>query len=327
MEFDWKITGHDRQVAYLQKQIESGKINHAYVFLGGAGLGKLNITLRFVQSLYCEHTQAVPCNKCSSCKQINKHTFPDFYYIEPLEKKNDISVKQIRNLRSSFSKRAFYKGWQVAVINKAHLLNIQAANALLKTLEEPGKKQIIILIVEDMAKLPSTIISRCQVLKFIPLSKDKIKDYLKQTKLDEDKIDLVSRLSAGYPEKAGLYASKTSKLTEYNDILKWSVQLFSCKNIAEKISILDKKINKISKDNKKIKILTQHWIGLWRDVFMVKNNQHDLIINSGYKSEIEKIAANTQLTEIKKYLNGLSKFDQLDKNINYKLWIENIIIN
>lgn len=153
---------HLTQYAYLQKQIISGTISHAYLFVGPQNTGKLATAEKFAADLFCE------CGKCEICRQIRKKIFPEILFVAPA--KEQILIEQVREIRRFLTKQTIGGSWRVVIVSKAHLLTKQAANALLKTLEEPGKKQVIMLTADRLNNLPETVVSRCQIIKFLPMA-------------------------------------------------------------------------------------------------------------------------------------------------------------
>lgn len=154
---------------YLQKQLNSGKISHAYLFIGPENTNKSAEAEEFISSLCCiAKKDGKPCNKCAVCRQIKKKKYHEILYIAPL--KEQILIGQIREIKLFLAKKSYEAGWRIILIEKAHSLTKQAANSLLKILEEPGKRQMLILLAEKTNTLPLTVISRCQIVKFLPNS-------------------------------------------------------------------------------------------------------------------------------------------------------------
>lgn len=151
----------------LQSAFLQDKLTHAYLLSGIMGVGKTAFSQRFAQFLLCEKkTGSESCGGCRSCQWIQAGTHPDFILIEPTEKKHTIKIDQIRELSDKLSRTAQQGGYQVVIISPADTMLIQAANALLKTLEEPTGKVILFLIDNQKSALPATIISRCQKIFF-----------------------------------------------------------------------------------------------------------------------------------------------------------------
>ena len=144
--FSWPILGHQSIVNYLQTSIINQKINHAYIFYGPEHIGKSLVADYFVNSLQCEEfnnkNKKIPCQKCNACQQIEKGIHPDIYKVNKESDKKNISIEQVRNLQHKLSMRSFLTSYKVAIIDQAESISLEAANSLLKTIEEPTSKTI-----------------------------------------------------------------------------------------------------------------------------------------------------------------------------------------
>ncbi len=166
------VIGHNQTIAALQQAVASNRVAHAYLFHGEAAIGKRLTALRFVQALNCECMQPDQpidaCGACRSCRQIEARTHPDFFVIEPDRElaAPQIKIEQVREIEQQVMYRPLIGARKVCLIDDADRMTIGAANALLKTLEEPPGHSLFLLISSRPAALPSTIRSRCQSLRF-----------------------------------------------------------------------------------------------------------------------------------------------------------------
>ena len=166
------ITGHAQPISLLQATVCNGRLAHAYLFYGEARIGKLMTAVRLAQALNCEQpsqTEAQDsCGRCRSCLQIAARTHPDYFVIEPDPKAAtpQIKIEQVREIEQQFVYRPLIGERKICLIDDADRLTIGAANALLKTLEEPPGDSLFILVTSRLQALPITIRSRCQALRF-----------------------------------------------------------------------------------------------------------------------------------------------------------------
>src|SRR3990167_4849307 len=144
----------------LQKYKAQQRLPHALLFVG-EGIGKKELSLALAQQLLCQ-TQNT-CGTCHACHLFVSGTHPDFFLITPQEH-GQIKIEQIRQLSEALQQTAQQGGYRVVVVEQAHAMNVAAANALLKTLEEPGNNTIIMLLTERVAFLAATLRSRCQII-------------------------------------------------------------------------------------------------------------------------------------------------------------------
>jgi DNA polymerase III subunit delta' len=166
------IIGHERQIAALRATIAHGRLAHAYLFHGESSIGKRLTAVRLAQALNCESASdghdLDACGSCRSCQQIHAQTFPDFFIVEPDPEQStpQIKIEQIREIEQQVMYRPLIGVRKICLIDDADRMTIGAANALLKTLEEPPDHSLFLLISSRPAALPATIRSRCQALRF-----------------------------------------------------------------------------------------------------------------------------------------------------------------
>ncbi|KKK56294.1 hypothetical protein LCGC14_3065970, partial [marine sediment metagenome] len=176
-----------------QSVIDKGRLAHAYLFYGPRGVGKSKTAHAFASTLNC----AQACGTCISCRGVQARTHPDFIYIEP-QGAQGILLDQIKTLIKRVKLKAHAGNYRVIIIDEAHKLLPEAANALLKTLEEPPERVVFILVAHDMSRVLSTISSRCQRVRFGALGNEVARDILiKDHKVSKDKAELAVALSGG----------------------------------------------------------------------------------------------------------------------------------
>ncbi len=198
------VIGHESPKALLKAAIRHDRVAHAYLFYGEHGIGKRLLALCFAQALNCD-TAVAPddpdaCGTCRSCRQIEAGTHPDFTLIEPDAEQAtpQIKIEQIREIDSQSVYRPLIGRWKVCVIDQADRLTIGAANALLKTLEEPPPHCLFLLVTSRPSALPATIRSRCQALRFIPPSRAQVEAALIEKRgLSPAEARFVAMLSEG----------------------------------------------------------------------------------------------------------------------------------
>ncbi len=164
LPFD-KILGQERPLGILSKALEKGRISHAYLFVGPEGVGRETTALSFFWRLACE--RGLACGECKSCLKFLRGTHPDFHVLEPSGK--SIKIEQIRALEAKLHLHPLEGKHRLILFPSAETLTREAANALLKSLEEPPLNTIFILIAQTPEALLPTIVSRCQLLRFNPL--------------------------------------------------------------------------------------------------------------------------------------------------------------
>ncbi|MEO5346988.1 MAG: DNA polymerase III subunit delta' [Magnetococcus sp. YQC-9] len=165
------IAGHREIVARLRQALALGRPGHAWLFHGPEGIGKRAVAMAWIQSLFCaqpvrDGTGVAGCGVCLSCRKCVEGNHPDLRILTVEEKKSRISVEQVRDLTRFMAFTPMESAWKAAIIDDAAWMNDAAANALLKTLEEPPPGSLLILITERPGALLPTIRSRCLKERF-----------------------------------------------------------------------------------------------------------------------------------------------------------------
>ncbi|HEY5808618.1 MAG TPA: DNA polymerase III subunit delta' [Povalibacter sp.] len=159
-----QLPWHESAVRHLQSAWVAQRFPHALLLHGADGLGKRELTAWVAAAVLCENsvTSLQVCGKCASCGLIAAATHPDLWWVSPLEDKQQISVDQIRAATARLTHTSYRQGYKVAVVEPAHQMTVNAANSLLKTLEEPTPRSLLILITARPSALLPTVRSRCQ---------------------------------------------------------------------------------------------------------------------------------------------------------------------
>lgn len=221
MSFD-NIIGQYRAKHILSRSLERERISHAYLFSGPEGVGKEALAIEFAKAIFCKSENYRPCDTCSSCRRVGSFKHPDFVYIFPSFGKNieqeqeilasvttnpyarlkpwatpSISIEQIRELRHMSTLKPL-EGKRVVIIAEAEQMTVQAANALLKILEEPPPTMFLILTASKVNALLPTILSRCQEIRFAPLPDNQIEwALIEKNTISPENAKMLARMCQG----------------------------------------------------------------------------------------------------------------------------------
>ncbi|MFW2373257.1 MAG: DNA polymerase III subunit delta' [Gammaproteobacteria bacterium] len=184
----------------LQGQIEAQRLPHALLLTGQQGLGKRQFAEQLAASLLCKQLDDNnhACGSCSACHLLAADTHPDMQRLQPEEPGKVIKVDDVRALCQTLSMTSQYGGYKVSVIDPAEQMNVNAANSLLKTLEEPAAQTLLILVSSSPDRLPVTVRSRCQSIHFQQPSIEQAQQWLGEQGVDGD-IALLLKLAHGSP--------------------------------------------------------------------------------------------------------------------------------
>ncbi|MFC1674509.1 DNA polymerase III subunit delta' [Candidatus Omnitrophota bacterium] len=308
------IKGHARTIERLKGYRKSGTLAGAYLFSGPEGVGKALAARAFAKSVNCLEAGVDSCDRCISCKRIDNAQHPDVYFIEPSEK-GIIKIEYIRELKKRIALKPYEAKFKVFIINEAQRMNAEAQNALLKVLEEPPAHSLIILVSSKPALLFGTIISRCQVVKFSPLTRDCLKSVLQRDyRLDSVLAHFLAYSCEGRIGSA-LNLKDRDALGEKNAV----IDAFDLPRRPpfDTLSIADR-----SQARRHLNTLS-----LWfRDIYLAKSGiEHSQIINIDRKAELLKLPDRYSWDELDEILNSISdSILYLEQNINLKLLLSNL---
>jgi DNA polymerase-3 subunit delta' len=302
------IKGQDQAIKFLQTAMRNGKLSHAYIFAGPSGCGQSLLARNFAKALNCgANIDSAPCDNCISCNKIDKDIHPDIKWIKKDERSRQIKIEEIRGLESQIILKPYEGKYKVFILVEAELMNIEAANSFLKTLEEPPQNSILILIVERPKDLLPTIASRCQVIRLRPLEADTLKTILVNDHgISEKKAEFLSRVSEGRLDRAISYD---------RDILEWknsALEELSDDECAEDYTAADR-----DELSKKLNIL----VSWYRDLLVFKATQNEgLLINIDRVDDIKEEAIFYDMDRLMRIFEGaVSAKENIESNVNPKL--------
>ncbi|MDA8125983.1 MAG: DNA polymerase III subunit delta' [Deltaproteobacteria bacterium] len=213
-----EIYGHEKPIGILKSALANERIAHAYLFYGMEGIGKRTTAIRFAGALNCRETNP-PCGVCLSCRKVVRKRHPDIITITA--EGQFIKIGAVKALQEQMKFRPGEGGRRVFLIEAADRMNAAAANALLKTLEEPAAGNILLLTTSRPHALPMTILSRCQHLRFAPLPQEEVARYLVEKEaIPAEKAAILAASSGGSIGKA-LEMNQEDTLAQRNGILEY----------------------------------------------------------------------------------------------------------
>src|SRR6266536_2629989 len=191
MNDNWNLVGHEWAVDMLKKHISNGTTRHAYLFAGPPGIGRRTLALRFAQALNCQTPvgEGIPCGECRDCKQLAA--------MQADSEGGTLKVDQIREARRMLVLKPYLAKYRVELFLRFQEANDNAANALLKTLEEAPSYAVLILTADNPEQLLPTIVSRCEVLRLRPLKVEEVQKALEDKGFETNQSRLITHISGG----------------------------------------------------------------------------------------------------------------------------------
>ena len=213
----FQTRGHARPLAFVERAIESQRPPHALLLSGPAGVGKTTLALDLAAGLLClaDRSSQRPCGTCAACRKVEHGNHPDMHRLAPQGAGQQVRIGQVQALGAELALLPLEGRFRLAVVEQAQRLNIDAQNALLKTLEEPPAAVCIVLAVDDTAALLPTVVSRCARLRLGPVAPEVIADLLQERgAADASRAAQIARLAGGRPGSAlALAANPEAVLT------------------------------------------------------------------------------------------------------------------
>lgn len=203
-----EIIGHDNAKRYLQTHLATGEVPNAYLLAGPDGVGKRCLAFEMAKALNCSASGERPCDACDSCRRITRGGHPDLHLISPSGASQQIKIEDIRILLGRVALRPYSASVQVAIIDGADRLTDEAANSLLKALEEPSRYTKLLLITSRLSFCLPTIVSRCQLVRCSALPPEAMVALLTQQGIETSVAESVSRLAGGSLARAADLAGR-----------------------------------------------------------------------------------------------------------------------
>lgn len=325
----WDIIGHEWATDLLKRHIVNNDVRHAYLFTGTPGTGRRTLALRFAQALNCASHKAPgePCGQCRICKQIERMQQPDLLVIKKPDDRTEIIIDQIRELEYKLNLSPYESHYRIGLLIQFENANVNAQNALLKTLEEAPDKAILLLTADSVEALLPTISSRCEVLRLRPMAIQSLAAELeKREKVAPDQADFLSHISGGKPGTAMRFLKEDGLLEKRKEILE-DFWLLVHSTRRERFKFAEDKTkphgNK-REDRERMRIelreLLQHWVLAWRDVLHVASGSTAPLINIDYREKVNMLASKMEAGDATRRITGLEK--SLDRLNNTSLLLE-----
>lgn len=325
MNSNWDLIGHEWAVDMLKKHIVNGTTRHAYLFSGPPGLGRRTLALRFAQALNCTTPvePGVPCGTCRDCKQIESMHHADLTLVHADAEGRTLKVDQIREARKTLTLKPYMSKYRVALFLRFQEANDNAANALLKTLEEAPSYAVLILTADNPEQLLPTIISRCEVLRLRPLSVGEVQKALMDRDVDEHRAKLLAHISGGRFGYALCLLEDDSLLEHREERLNDLLTLLPASRV-EKFAYADK----LSRDKDAMRQAMLFWLSYWRDVMLRTAKAESPLVNVDRNVEIEDLASRMDLSSTRLVVNQLEdSLQKLEKNVNARMLAEVLLLD
>jgi DNA polymerase III subunit delta' len=325
MNDNWNLIGHEWAVNMLKKHISNGATRHAYLFAGPPGLGRRTLALRFAQALNCQTPigAGIPCGQCRDCKQIAAMQHADLIVVQAEAEGGTLKVDQIREARRTLNLKPYQATYRVALFLRFQEANDNAANALLKTLEEAPSYAVLILTADNPEQLLPTIVSRCELLRLRPLKVEEVTNALESRGIESEQAKVIAHISGGRFGYALRLVENESLLEKREERLNDLQTLISASRV-EKFAYADK----LSRDRASMRQAILIWLSYWRDVMLRSAKAETPLVNVDRNMEIEDLAGRVNLSIARTVVSGLEDvLEKMERNVNSRLLAEVLLLD
>ncbi len=319
------IIGHEFAIDLLEQAIETENMPQSLLITGMPQLGKATLARALAKTLICQ-ADVKPCGRCAGCKKIESGNHPDVMILDDLagEKRTSIKIDQIREILRALSLSPHECHYKIAVLADFDRATLSAANALLKTLEEPLAHVILILTAQNVNQLLPTIVSRCQVVGLRPVADTLIATLLKSTyHATADQAALLSHLAQGRPGWAVEALTNPNMLTQrrqwLSDLLALTQQGYAFR-LAYAATFV--------KRGDSLTDVLNLWLSWWRDVLLVNRRTAFDITNVDFAEKIQWVAQQLTPEQVLASLKHIRKAQKnIGHNVNQRLNLEVLLLN
>jgi DNA polymerase-3 subunit delta' len=325
MTDNWGLLGHEWAVDMLHHHLKRDGLRHAYLFAGSPGLGRRTLALRLAQALNCEKPIAPgePCRACRDCRQIEAMQHPDLAVIQAESEGGILKVDQVREVQHALSLKPYQSKYRVAIFLRFQEANDNAANALLKTLEEAPAYAVLILTADNPEQLLPTIVSRCEILRLRPLPLEAIEAYLLERGVEAERARLLAHISGGRPGYARRLVEDSNLLEKRDERLN-DLQTLLPSSRVEKFAYAER----LARDKDSMRQTILIWLSYWRDVMLRVAQAETPLVNVDRNMEIEFLAGRMDLSTARRAVGGLeSALEKMDRNVNPRLLAEVLLLD
>ncbi|MDF1519059.1 MAG: DNA polymerase III subunit delta' [Brevefilum sp.] len=325
----WNIFGHDWAVNLLRTHAGTDKLRHAYLIVGPQGVGRRTLALRFAQAINCENPprQGDFCGVCKTCRQIGAMSHPDLDLLQPQEGHKDILIDQVRELQHRLSLSPYAAPYRIALLPDFQRTTTEAMNALLKTLEEPAEKVVLLLTADALENLLPTVVSRCELIRLRPASLKDTSAYLQSVfDLPDEKAELFAHLSGGRIGAAIKLVQDPDELIRREKHLGDFLDLLPA-SLYERFKLANELSKPYDKAREKTAEVLPIWLSFWRDVFLSSFDSDLPLVNVDLTPQIEQVASHIDAGAARELVVLHEKaFQQLDAYANVRLLVENLMM-
>ncbi len=314
----------------LRQHIASGGLRHAYLFSGPRGVGRRSLALRFAQAINCPQPAApgVPCGECRVCRQIASMQQADLNILQSGQEGDTLKVEQVRELQHLLSLAPYESSYRIALLLRFEEANASAQNALLKTLEEPNPRVVLLVTADDPENLLPTIASRCELLRLRPLAPDALAEELQTRRtLDAERAKLIAHIAAGRPGYALRLADNESLLAARGAYLEDCLKVLRSSRV-DRLVLAESLVKSRERSEAKgeLRLELTCWLSFWRDVLLTTLGDAAPLANLDCLPDIRRVAQGSGSRKAARIVGTLEHAFARLNSANLQVMLDNLLL-
>ncbi len=330
----WTTYGQDHLLKRLEPSLRQRRQSHAYLLSGPPHVGKMTLAINLAQAVNCLEGPGVPCGSCTQCARIAQGLHADIRTLAPGQgeegrsAKTVIGIDAIKEVVLQVSLSPFEGSSSVVILDGAESMSDEAANALLKTLEEPPPQVMFLLLTANEDAVLPTVRSRCQTLAMTPLSKDQMVDRLATGhQATPEQAEQLFRLSRGCLGWAISALEDTQVLEQRQADLEKLRETLDA-GLETRFTYANEVASLFGSDREAAKELLALWLRWWRDLLLIKEGAEEFLQNFDHAESLRSQASGLSTPEIVQFINRLMQtLSSLDSNVSPRLAMEVLMLN
>lgn len=317
----WDIVGHDWAVDLLRRNLAADGLAHAYLFSGPPQVGKTTLALTLAQAVNCPNPEP-PCGECPSCRKTSQGVHPDLHMIVGEGAGGSIRIEQVRALRREAVLTPYEGRRRVAILRQFERASTEAANSLLKILEEPPRHLILVVTAATAEALPATVVSRCRGLDLRLSSPRIVEEALRERGLSPTQAELLAGLSGGRVGWALAMAEDDGVVRQRQKDLDNLIGLLTADRV-ERLEFA----SKANRDPGVARRRVAQWTLWWRDLLLLCGRVENGLVNIDRLAELSLASERITLPEVWAGMRALqAAAGQLEANVNARLAMEEVLL-
>ena len=317
---------------HLDRAFRDGRAPHAYLLVGPPHVGKGTLAINIAQRVNCTSVENAPCGSCAQCQRIASGSHADVQVISTAREEDgvarrQISISAVRELQHQASLKPYEGASRVYIFDGAEEMSTEAANALLKVLEEPPDQVLFLLLTSQEEALLPTIRSRCHRIELHPLPISVVAEELVSSEeMDPEQASVLARLSRGCLGWA-LSASREPAVMEQRAAQVERIALLASATLEERFDYGGELATRYARDRQDAVGELEQWLRWWRDVLLIKEGGEEHVSNIDQMASLRRVAEQVTTRQVASTITGIrDTIEALESNANPRLALETLML-